>query len=58
MGMLFWPLWWVAILTAIGSVFMYVRFPIKAMPWYVILNLVINISGLLFSLLVLAGTMF
>ncbi len=39
--------WAVAILTAIGSLVCYVR--LKPKPWYVVLNLVINITGLLFT---------
>jgi len=51
LGSLFWPLWFLAVMTALASLCIYVRLPFKALPWYVVVNLVINISGLLFSLL-------
>ena len=46
---IFWPLWFVAVLTAVVSVVLYARHPLRSLPWYVILNLGINIVGLLFS---------
>ena len=46
---IFWPLWFVAVLTAIASVVLYARHPLRALPWYVVLNLGINITGLLLS---------
>ena len=54
LGGLFWPLWMVAVATAIASVCLYMRFGFKPLPWFVILNLAINISGLLLSLSMLA----
>lgn len=48
-GCIFWPLWFVAVLTAIVSVVLYARHPLRALPWYVVVNLGINITGLLFS---------
>ena len=47
----FFSLWITAIVTAIISVCLYGRFPFKALPWFVAVNLVINIFGLLLSLL-------
>jgi hypothetical protein len=49
-GLLIWP---VAVLTAIVSLFKYVRFSKRAFPWCVVLNLAINISGLIFSGIIL-----
>ncbi|HET6252347.1 MAG TPA: hypothetical protein VFE47_31965 [Tepidisphaeraceae bacterium] len=46
---LFWPLLALAIVTAITSIVIYARRPRDTLPWYVILNLVINIVGLLFA---------
>lgn len=47
----FFSLWLTAIATAIFSIFFYGRFPFRDVPWFVALNLFINIPGLLFSIL-------
>jgi len=47
----FFSLWLTAIATAILSVCLYCRFPFRDVPWFVALNLFINIPGLLFSVL-------
>ena len=52
---IFW-VWLGAILTAAISLILYVRRGPK--PWYVWLNLAVNVSGLLFTLAVMAVVMF
>jgi len=47
----FFSLWLAAIVTAIFSIYFYGRFPFRDVPWFVALNLFINIPGLLFSIL-------
>jgi hypothetical protein len=47
---IFLPLLAAAVLTAIVSIIIYLFVPRQRKPWFVILNLVINISGLLFLL--------
>jgi hypothetical protein len=42
--------WPIAMITAIISLALYVRWPIRAVPWYLLLNFAVNISGLLFTL--------
>ena len=54
-GNMFMSLWIAAIATAILSVCLYCRFPFRDVPWFVALNLFINIPGLLFSILALAA---
>lgn len=56
-GHLFMPLWLLALGTALSSVCLYVRFPFRPLPWFVTLNLFLNISGLLFSLLCLGSVL-
>ena len=51
----FFSLWLTAIATAIFSIFFYGRFPFRDVPWFVALNLFINIPGLLFSILALVA---
>lgn len=46
-GQLILPLVLVAVLTALSSIIYYFFLTRRHMPWYVILNLVINIGGLL-----------
>ncbi len=48
---LFWLLFCAAVATAITSIVIYFKHPrFRPMPWYVILNLSINVPGLLFGL--------
>jgi hypothetical protein len=48
-------LWVTAIGTAIASLAIYGRHPLRTRPWYVIVCLFLNICGLVFSVLVLAS---
>jgi hypothetical protein len=48
---LFWLLFFAAVATAISSIIIYFKYPrFRPMPWYVILNLCVNVSGLVFGL--------
>jgi hypothetical protein len=47
---LFIGLWLIAVLTAVMSLIYFFRWPPADWPWYVKTNLAVNISGLLFSL--------
>jgi hypothetical protein len=47
MRTLFWVSFPVAVITAVISVSLYVRRPTRPLPWYVLINLGINIPGLL-----------
>ena len=44
----FWPLIWLSAISAITSLILYARRPFRPLPWYVTLNLVLNIFGLFF----------
>ena len=46
---IFWPLFFAAVVSAILSLIVYGRHPLRPQPWYVMLNLAINVSGLLFG---------
>ena len=48
---LFWGMLLMAVITAIASLILYGRNPRRALRWYVLLNLAINVTGLLFALL-------
>jgi hypothetical protein len=50
-GSVFWPALFLAISSAITSIILYARRLRERLPWYVLLNLVINICGLLFAIL-------
>jgi hypothetical protein len=46
-----WPL---AVLFAVGSIMLYLRFSKRLLTWAVIINLIVNISGLIFTIAMLA----
>jgi len=46
---IFYPLLFLAITTAIVSIVFYATRRVRPMPWYVVFNLSINVSGLLFA---------
>lgn len=49
LGAMFWPLFFAAVLTAIVSLIIFGRHPLRPQPWYIMLNLAINVSGLVFA---------
>jgi hypothetical protein len=53
LGELFWPLWLLAVASALVSLCLYVRFPFRPLSGPEKLNLFVNVSGLLFSALML-----
>jgi hypothetical protein len=50
-----WVLWGAAVLTAIVSLFKYVRFDRRTLSLFVVVNLLVNIPGLIFTLLFWGG---
>src|SRR5215207_7197945 len=44
----FWPCWILAVATAMYSMVLYLPRASRIHPWYVVINLVINVPGLLF----------
>jgi len=48
-GDTFWPTLWAAVGTALISIIIYARLLFRRLRWYVVLNLSINIPGLIFT---------
>ena len=51
-GDVVWPLWFAAVVTAIISLVLYRRYLFRPLPWYVFVNLCVNVPGLLLSVLI------
>jgi len=47
----FWPLFILAVVSAVASLLIYTRYPLRSLPWHVRLNLAINVSGLVIAVL-------
>jgi hypothetical protein len=47
----FWPLFILAVVSAVTSLLIYTRYPLRSLPWHVRLNLAINVGGLAIAVL-------